>query len=132
MGFQGEKRTVLLRLMILMMISDKEIHTREKKIIQEIHEKLTGEDLGYAEIERELAVVGGENKQLMEFLREISAGFTLTERELTMKAVFLVGLADGIFRNAEEKMLMDTAAILEIPGERLHEIVEEVLTTEKD
>ena len=132
MGFQDEKRTALLRLMILMMISDKEIDTREKKLIQEIHEQLTGQELGYAEIEREVAAVSGENKQLMAFIREISAGFTPMERELAMRAVFLVGLADGVFRNAEEDMLMETAEILGISGERMHEIVEEVLTTETD
>ncbi len=75
-----------------------------------------------------LAAVSGENKHLREFLQEIAATYTPAERELAMKAVFLVGLADGVFRNAEEAMLSETAQLLGISGERLYEIVEETLT----
>jgi uncharacterized tellurite resistance protein B-like protein len=132
MGFEGERKATLLRLMIIMMTSDREIHHRERALIKEVHLKLTGAGLSDPEMEAEIVAAGEDNRDLAGYLRDMAPGFSEAERELVIKAVFLVGLADGVFRDQEEEVLREAAATLGVSKDRLQEIVTESLTLEQD
>ncbi len=128
MVFQNEKGDALLRLMILMMTSDNKIHDREMALIRDIHWQLTGTELSDAHIAEEVSIVQGEQKNVNEFLQEIAPDFNDNEKELVLKAVFLVGVADGVFRDVEEETLLELAITMGVSTRRLGEIVDEVLS----
>lgn len=132
MVFEGERKTALLRLMIVMMTSDREIHDQERALIRDVHLKLTQADLSDAELDGEIAAASADTRGLATYLRDVAPGYSEAEKELVLRAVFLVGLADGVYRDAEEGVLVETAATLGVSQERLHEIVTDILTMEHD
>lgn len=121
------KQATMLRLMVTMMISDREIHEREVSVIRDIHRQLTDSDLDEAVLAREISAAQKEPRSIHDFIEEIAPHFDPTEKEMVLKAVFLVGLADGKIRDAEEEMLLEVALSLEISTDRLREIVEETM-----
>ena len=128
MVFEGEKRTTLLRLMILMMMSDREIHIRERELIKDVFPKLTGVDLSDPEMDTEIIAAGEEKRGVVTYLRDLAPELSEAEKELVIKSVFLVGLADGVYRDPEEEILVEIATVLGVSGDRLHEITKELLT----
>lgn len=132
MVFEGDRKTALLRLMVVMMASDREIHERERSLIKDVHLKLTQTALTDVQMNAEIATAAADKRDLAGYLRDVAPEYTEEEKELVLRAVFLVGLADGVYRDAEEEVLAETAATLGVSRERLHEIVTEILTTEHD
>lgn len=128
MVFEGENRATLLRSMILMMISDREIHVRERELIKDVFPKLTGVALSDSEIDTEIIAAGEEKRDVVTYLRDLAPELSEVERELVIKSVFLVGLADGVYRDSEEENLVNTATALGVSGDRLHEIITEQLS----
>ncbi len=131
MAPHDDKQATLLRLMVTMMISDREIHEREVSVIRKIHRRLTDSDLDEAVLAREISNAQKDPRSIHDYIEEIAPHFDRTEKETVLKAVFLVGLADGKFRDVEEEMLLEVALSLEISTSRLQEIVEETMTQER-
>ncbi len=128
MVFEGQKRATLLRLMILMMMSDREIHVRERELIKDVLPKLTGVDLSDSQLETEIIAAGREKRDVLTYLRDMAPELSEVEKELVIKSVFLVGLADGVYRDSEEAYLVNTATALGVSGDRLLEIITEQLS----
>ncbi len=127
MTFDKEKQEALLRLMTLMMISDDEVHVREFDVIRMVYANMTGIELSDADLLDEVGEAREESGDAAAYASQIADRFNDLEKEIVIKAAFLVGLMDGRFRDPEEETLVDIATALGVSDERLRDIVAELL-----
>lgn len=119
-------RDLMLRAMISMAAADGDVADVEAATIAAIFEKVSGETVETAEIEKAAAGIAGDSKLLAADLAAASAQIDKNGKEAILRASYLVLRADGVVAAQERKKLSDIAKGLKMPEIHVGVILEQL------
>lgn len=119
-------RDLMLRAMISMAAADGDVADVECATISAIFEKVSGESVDKAEIEKAANGITGDSKALAKDLAAASDEIDKKGKEAILRAAYLVLRADGVVAAQERKKLADIANGLKMPEIHVNVILEQL------
>jgi tellurite resistance protein len=103
--FEAEFRPAVLRIMILMMMVDGRIDAREKRMIIDVNERLTGRTLSLEAIDEHSDAVRLAGRSALDYATSVAPLLNEPGKELVLKAAFSVAVADGRVQEVERTLM---------------------------
>ena len=122
--FKAEFHKAILKVMVAMMVADGKIDESEKRLISSVYNNLAGHPLNEIDLIQEMALVQNSNLSTQELLKSMTPSLNDYGKEMVSKAVFLTASADGKIDNAENQLLMELAAALEMSTSHLKGVIQ--------
>ncbi len=123
---EAEFQRAIKRAMVLMTLADGQVQDAEMQTMASIFGKIVGRELNEQDLRDEVKLAQTEDQTIADYLRAVSPYVNNSGKEMIIKAMFHVAAADGVFEDAEKKLLADTAKALEVSSAHLNGILAEL------
>lgn len=123
-GFPSASREAILDTMVLMMVADGDVDSREVETIRRVYEQLTTEPLSVEQVHAKVATYQ-QGASLLDALARVRLGLNKEGRERVLRASIMVALADGVVTDEESALVQSIARVLNIPSPRAMTIWEQ-------
>jgi len=114
------------RVMVLMMMADRQIRTAEIEMISDVHQRLFDGPLTRHEIDYEMDRVRTEQRSLDDLLADARGSFDESECETILRAAACISIADRSLHRDEKILLIRIGGRLGLPPERISTLLSSV------
>jgi DnaJ-domain-containing protein 1 len=124
----AEFRTAFLRIMLLMMLQDGRIESSERRMIQDVHQRLSGRELSDGAIEEHLDAVVIDGLSAQDYACEVAPLLNDLGKEMVLKAAFSVAVADGLLHASERELCQQIGRALAMSSGHIEAVLSESMT----
>jgi len=128
-GDQKQLKEVVKKSMIKMMLADGKIDHEEIEMIQDIYYNLTQIRLSDEDVQNEINETEQDSFSLHDYLSEQASDLDDSGKEMVIKTIFFVAVADGKVTEDEEALLYSIADSLKMDVDHFNAIFDKL---EKD
>jgi uncharacterized tellurite resistance protein B-like protein len=121
-------RSALLRSMVRVMVSDGSVEDAEIASIRSVLSEVVDVEVDEEAIRSEAEIEASGGRDLIAFLREFAPRFDAAQRETVVRSAILVGLANGLVSDEEQRLVGEIASALEVTDSHLHGILAGVVS----
>ena len=114
------------RIMVLMMMADRQIRTSEIEMMSDLHERLFGSPLTRHEIDYEMDRGQSEPLSLDDLLADAATTFDESERETILRAAACISIADRSLHRDEKILLIRIGSRLGLAPQRISTLLSSV------
>lgn len=125
--FEAEFHRAVRRVMVLMMLADGNIDDDEREVIRNIFSQLTDRQATDQELDGEIAFVQKTGVTAADTLGDMAGTLNDKGKHLVLRAAIHVAAADGHFAEEEKALLAEVAGILQVEGDTLGQILDDML-----
>jgi len=123
---EAEFQRAIKHVMVLMALADGQVEEAEIQSMRHIFSRVAGRDVSEQDLRDEAKFARAGSQTVSHYLGEVSPYINDLGKEMIIKAIFFVAVADGVFQDAEKQLLADTAKALEVSSAHLKGILAEV------
>jgi tellurite resistance protein len=122
----AEYRIAIRRVMALITLADGVVDDAEIENMISINEQVTGQTISAKDMRDEVNAAQHESLSLTDTIAHVEPFLNNHGKELVVKAAYLVAMADGVFQDEEQKLLIEIGAGLNLTSAHLKGILGEM------